>query len=219
MMYLGSKSFTKDLDVVVYSEEEYDAILCALDDLGFERDKPTEGMKRANLSEILKRGEYRIDLFAKSICGKLQLSDTMIARASTHFESDNVCLYSCSAEDVFLLKSITEREGDVDDCNRLLLYSPRFDWDAFIKELEVQMRFGDAVWITYVVERLMMLGIDSRFPGAFRSISKIEGEYLENWASHQIDSSCRKNPVLIVSILTSITKIILHPAPIVHAET
>lgn len=64
MMYLGSKSYTKDLDVVVYSEDEYDAILSALDDLGFERDRPTEGMNRANLSEILKRGEYRIDLFA-----------------------------------------------------------------------------------------------------------------------------------------------------------
>lgn len=182
MMYLGSKSYTKDLDVVVYSEEEYDAILSALDDLGFERDRPTEGMNRANLSEILKRGEYRIDLFAKSICGKLQLSDTMMARASTRFESDDVCLHSCSAEDVFLLKSITEREGDVDDCNRLLLFSPRFDWDAFIEELEVQMKFGDAVWVTYVVERLMVLGIDSRFPDVFNSVSMIEEEYLKNWA-------------------------------------
>jgi len=199
MMCLGSKSYTKDLDLVVYSEEEYNAILDALDELGFERDRPTEGMKRTNLSEILKKEEYRIDLFAKRICGKLQLSDTMMSRATIRFESDNVRLHTRSAEDIFLLKSITEREGDIDDCNRLLLYSPRFDWDAFIKELEVQMGFGDAVWVTYVVERLLALGIDSRFPDVFNSVSMIEKEYLEHWAVRRNNPMYRICPVFVIN--------------------
>jgi hypothetical protein len=188
MMYLGSKRYTKDLDLVVRSEGEYDAIHEALVELGFDVSKPTDGMTRADLSDTLKKGEYRIDLFSRRVCGKLQLSDTMMARAVERIETENVCLYSCSAEDVFLLKSVTEREGDADDCDRLLLNSPRFDWDALIEEIRIQMGFGDAVWITYVAERLLRINVDFRFPEVFDSVSMMENEYMEDWA-HRMDDS------------------------------
>jgi hypothetical protein len=188
MMYLGSKRYTKDLDLVVRSEGEYDAIHEALVELGFDVSKPTDGMTRADLSDTLKKGEYRIDLFSRRVCGKLQLSDTMMARAVERIETENVCLYSCSAEDVFLLKSVTEREGDADDCDRLLLNSPRFDWDALIEEIRIQMGFGDAVWITYVAERLLRINVDFRFPEVFDSVSMMENEYMEEWA-HRMDDS------------------------------
>ena len=59
MMYLGSKQYTKDLDLVVSSEEEYRTLSDALTKLGFVSNRPTAGMRKANLSDTQERGEYR----------------------------------------------------------------------------------------------------------------------------------------------------------------
>ena len=119
MMFLGSKEYTKDLDLVVTCQNDYNSVIEALSELNYSSDKPTCGMDRVDLSDTQIKDRYRIDLFNTKICGQLQLSDSMKQRAQKRFESEKITLYSCAAEDIFLLKSVTEREGDTADCNRL----------------------------------------------------------------------------------------------------
>ena len=182
MMFLGSKQYTKDLDFVVCSEGEYNDLSDALKRLGFVSDRPTDGMKKVNLSDTQKRDGYRIDLFCRKICGQLQLTDSMRERAQMIIDCDSVTLFSCAAEDIFLLKSVTEREGDVDDCNSLIFLASQFDWDSLVEEIIRQMGFGESVWITYVMERLERMKIDVRYPDVFNTLSLLEKEYLERWA-------------------------------------
>ena len=182
MMFLGSKGYTKDLDLVVSGDREYHMIIKALSEMGFISDRPTKGMDNVNLSDTLVRGAYRIDLFDRTVCGCLRLSDSMKERSTKRYESEKVSLLSCSPEDIFILKSVTEREGDLSDCNNLIRVAERFDWPSFLKELELQMGFGEPIWITYVVERLIRMNFESRNPGVLKAVTSMEGTYLNQWA-------------------------------------
>ena len=182
MMFLGSKQFTKDLDWVTCSENDYRAVSEALSSIGFTSDMPTCGMDKADLQDTLTRGEYRVDLFDRMISGSLLLSENMKARSVSRYESGSINLYSCGAEDIFLLKSVTEREGDIADCNSLIRSSTNFDWSVFISEIRGQMAVGNPVWITYVMERLDVMDFRSRRSDVYKLVRELEGNYLEEWA-------------------------------------
>ena len=182
MMFLGAKKYTKDLDFVVSNGDDYGAVLRALSVMGFRSDKPSLGMDRANLSDTQVLGEYRIDLFNKVVCGQLQLSDTVMERSSKRYDSDNISLYTCSGEDIFLFKSVTEREGDISDCENLIRAVQKFEWSSFIEELRIQMTFGKPVWITFVTERMVRMGYDELLPDIFGEISQMEKEFMTKWA-------------------------------------
>lgn len=183
MMFLGMKGYTKDLDLVVSNEDDYRMVTGALSDMGFVSDRPSKGLEKLNLSDTQVRDDYRVDLFSKEICGKLQLSKAMMNRATRRFTNDSLSLYSCSGEDIFLLKSVTERRGDLEDCNSLIRGSATFDWDSLIDEIRNQAFSGETVWITYLIERMTELRIDSRRPDVYKAISMIERECMEKWAS------------------------------------
>ena len=182
MMFLGSKGYTKDLDVVVSNETEYHKMIDALSRIGFVSDRPTKGMDNTNLSDTQVRGVYRVDLFDRTVCGELRLSETMKERSVIRYESQTITLHSCSPEDIFLLKSVTEREGDISDCNNLIRLSEKFDWGSFLEELRIQMSFGEPIWITYVVERLLKMNFESRNPDVLKNVTQMEEDYLSRWA-------------------------------------
>lgn len=188
MMFLGSKQFTKDLDLVACNENDYRDVSEALSSIGFTSDMPTCGMDKVDLQDTLTRGEYRIDLFDRVICGSLLLSETMKARSVSRYESGSINLYSCGAEDIFLLKSVTEREGDIADCNSLIRSSTKFDWNALISEIRGQMAVGNPVWITYVMERLDIMDFKSRRSDVYNLVKELEGNYLEEWADRYENS-------------------------------
>ena len=182
MMFLGSKEYTKDIDLVVSSKEEFQIVIDALSSLGFRSDRPSDGMGKVNISDTQVRGRYRVDLFNRVVCGQLQLSESMKKRSHEQYRTSNYSLHSCSAEDIFLLKSVTEREGDISDCNNLIRVSPEFDWNSFIEELKVQISFGNPVWITYVMDRMIRMDFKNRRPDVFKRVFELEEEYLQNWA-------------------------------------
>lgn len=65
-----------------------------------------------------------------------------------------VCL--CSNEDVFLFKTMTDRERDLTDCESIV--GAAVEWDVIIDELKSQIkRSKQDVWITWVGERLDIL--------------------------------------------------------------
>ncbi|MDR0523844.1 MAG: hypothetical protein LBG62_05435 [Candidatus Methanoplasma sp.] len=55
----------------------------------------------------------------------------------------------CSLEDVMIFKSVTERDGDREDCARLIA-SRRIDWNAVLDEIKCQVDAGESAWITWM---------------------------------------------------------------------
>lgn len=111
-MYAGLKYFTKDTDLVVRTEQEYNSCVEAMKRMGFRSIRPGAGYSRMNLSDMLEREDgYRIDIFNDRVCGKLRLSEGMVSRSKERVRHEGVILSSCSMEDILIFKSITEREG------------------------------------------------------------------------------------------------------------
>lgn len=149
-MYAGLKYFTKDIDLVVRTEQEYNSCVEAMKRMGFRSIRPGAGYSRMNLSDMLEREDgYRIDIFNDRVCGKLRLSEGMVSRSKERVRHEGVILSSCSMEDILIFKSITEREGDLQDC-KAIITGTMVDWMIFLKELEEQISTGEDVWITWV---------------------------------------------------------------------
>ena len=152
----GLKEKTKDIDIVVSTEKEFTNLKNAFLDLGFKGTKPKLGYENMNTSEILVKDELRIDLFNEYVCGQFKLSEGMKKRAEKVEENNNIKVYFCSNEDIFLFKTMTEREGDIADC--LSLGKEGLDWDSILDEIIYQIKeSGRDVWVTWIGERLEIL--------------------------------------------------------------
>lgn len=156
LLYHGMKSITKDIDLVVEKRVEFSAMEIILKEIGFKTKIPDLQYKNLNLSQIFVRDDFRIDLFHKTICKGFSLSPGMIERSTMVLSFNNLTVSLCSKEDVFLLKTLTEREGDLDDC--IALATKGLNWGIILAELKDQIQSsGNKVWITYVGERLDLL--------------------------------------------------------------
>ncbi|MEK6967492.1 MAG: nucleotidyltransferase [Nanoarchaeota archaeon] len=152
----GLKIATKDIDVVVETKKEFVELQHSLQKIGFKSQSIGKEYSRMNLSQIFQRGEFRIDLFEKEVCGGFSLSKGMIGRARKVISLDHIEVYLCSNEDIFLFKAMTEREGDLTDCESLV--GAAVGWDIIIDELKSQIKMSKQdVWITWVGERLDIL--------------------------------------------------------------
>lgn len=159
----GIKEATKDIDLVVSTKQEFFEIQNALRIIGFKSQIPEREYAHMNLSQIFQRKDFRIDLFERNVCARFSLSENMIKRAEKVIALSNMTVFLCSNEDIFLLKTMTEREGDITDCiNIVSTQNP--NWEIILKELKEQIKQSKQdVWITWVGERLDMLqdrGID-----------------------------------------------------------
>lgn len=109
-----------------------------------------------DLSQIFVRGEYRIDLFQKTVCRGFSLSKTMMKRAEKIAKIGKLSIFLCSNEDIFLFKTMTEREGDTEDC--ISLAGENLRWTTIFSELKSQIEQSkQKVWITWAGERLDLL--------------------------------------------------------------
>ena len=188
MMYAGLKYFTKDIDLVVRTEHEYDVCVEAMKRMGFRSIRPGAGYSRMNLSDMLERDDgYRIDIFNDRVCGKLRLSDGMVSRSSERVRHEDVALSSCAMEDILIFKSITEREGDLED-SKAIITGTMVDWNVFLTELESQIETGEDVWITWIADRLWLLREDAglSIPVLDRVI-RMADDYLERWESELLE--------------------------------
>jgi len=126
LLYNNLKPGTKDIDLVVDNTLDYELLTNALKQSNFVLEKPTKEYKRFELENILVKDNYRIDIFNKIVCKNLFLSKNMILRAKLVKEYKFIRLYACSNEDILVFKTITDREGDIDDCYSLSLQN--LDW-------------------------------------------------------------------------------------------
>lgn len=152
----GLKIITKDIDVVVKTKNEFIELQYSLLKIGFKPQIPGKEYSRMNLSQIFQRGEFRIDLFEKEVCGKFSLSNGIIGRARKVMDLSCIELFLCSNEDVFLFKTMTDRDGDLTDCESIV--GAAVDWSVIISELKSQIESSKQdVWITWVGERFEIL--------------------------------------------------------------
>ncbi|MGV8162435.1 MAG: DUF6036 family nucleotidyltransferase [Candidatus Nanoarchaeia archaeon] len=158
LLFQGMKPATKDIDIIVDTKEEFLELQKILLKLNFKTNKPGLEYSRMNLSQIFQREDLRIDLFEKEVCGKFYLSKSMIKRAKNIGDEGmkNLEIYLVSNEDIFLFKTMTEREGDLTDC--ISLATKGLNWKNIIDELKAQTKEKKKeVWITWVGERLDIL--------------------------------------------------------------
>ena len=147
MRIKGLKARTKDLDIVVNTKEEFDALVKALTELGYEPKGNLEYSKedlRLFPSIIMNHiSRSRIDLYTKKILRTLSLSSNMISRADLS-DFNNLRLGILKNEDLFLLKAVTSREGDIQDMASIAQLNyvgdgqyrqKDFDWDIVWDEI------------------------------------------------------------------------------------
>lgn len=146
MVFRGLKDGTKDVDLVVMSKTERDAIVTALtstaDRYTIEMSLPEyEGLDAVLLR---KQGDVGVDIFVSRIMTKFILSPSMQRRAGTPQRFGNLIVSHCSNEDIFLLKSITKRPDDDQDV--LVLAGTGLDGSILRSEALEQQRLTGENW-------------------------------------------------------------------------
>ena len=136
------KDRTKDCDIVVKDQKAFRTIIKILKNIGYESINGTNYSPeddRIGPSDILRHGSRsRIDIFTNIIGKKIYLSSRMMKRAEIK-RFGHLLLGILKIEDVFLLKAVTDREGDIHDMQRLA-QSEGFNWDMVWDELERQQK-------------------------------------------------------------------------------
>ena len=152
----GIKPRTKDCDVVVTTEEHGRELVRTLEELGYVSVNKlhfTQDDNRVDPFDILEHPtRSRMDLFKTRIAGKLLLSDGMKSR-STHEIFGRLNLYNLCNEDLFLLKAVTSREGDIQDMS-LIVQAGSFDWETVWKELIRQEHYTRTNFSSSVLESI-----------------------------------------------------------------
>lgn len=163
MTFLGAKAATKDIDLVVTSSRESDDLIKAMRDSGFEHvNKLTREYQALDATVIMQRPDkMRFDVFARKVCGKLEIDEKMQSRAAFYKTFGNLDVYLMSGEDILLFKGMTERVADLDDMR--ILVERGTDWDIIKKECFSQKNSG--LWADFLGGKLLDLkekhGIDS----------------------------------------------------------
>ena len=152
LLFRGLKGSTKDIDIIVKSSKEKTELEKTLRNLDFKGNKITHEYKNLEITYILKRDDFRIDLFMNRVCSTLSISKGIETRAENIFSGKNLNVFVCSNEDILLFKAIARREADIEDCIALARQS--LDWNIIIKEINYQIKKGKEIWITYLAEGL-----------------------------------------------------------------
>ena len=158
------KHSTKDCDIIIESKDIFENLVKILISIGYKRIIKTEysdedmRMKPDDIFEHAQKS--RVDLFTHTIMHELSLSPSMKKRADIiHYKKLNVRLLR--NEDVFLLKAVACREGDIEDMALLVTGSPdtpehlqhgSFNWSTVWEEILVQERIcstGDFTMIIF----------------------------------------------------------------------
>ena len=141
------KDSTKDCDIIVENKSDFDNLAEILTNIGYQRRLKTsysDEDKRIKPDDIFEHEQKsRIDLFTSTVMENLSLSSTMRERADIK-DYGLLKIGLLRNEDVFLLKAMANREGDIQDMAALVTGSPNtphelqhgsFDWNLVFEEI------------------------------------------------------------------------------------
>lgn len=158
MIFHGVKTVTKDVDIIFNSEPNLKAFLTAATATGMKNlsDLPEdyEDLNAYYISDS--ENGVRLDVFLNQVCNALILSKGMKERANIVYELPNITIRACSKEDIFLFKSITLRDDDLDDMATMA--EKQLDWNTI--DIEVKTQPDSRKWMKRMLERLMDLEDD-----------------------------------------------------------
>ncbi len=185
MMFYGAKDETKDVDMVFLEEDCLNMMKRALSKMGFDEKQSVVKIfrryeKARNTPVMMVRGEERFDLFLREII-TMKMSETIIDRARETHEFGNLLIKVVAPEDIFLLKSATEREKDKADALSLI-QKFKLDWKVIIGESLHQTKLGQHLFPVFLFGFLYELKEDlkAEIPGyALREIRNISEDLLE----------------------------------------
>jgi predicted transcriptional regulator len=139
MAFRGLKDTTKDIDLVVTTEAEFDRLLAALDDQGYEEVSELDETYQQLGARLCVENddECRIDVFNRQVANKLIFSDGMRQRSEEYITSNEFAVRLTALEDIFLFKTVAKRPDDIDDMNTLVQTS--LDFSAIEEEIASQV--------------------------------------------------------------------------------
>jgi hypothetical protein len=177
----GLKEATKDVDVIVQSSHELNALADSLESLGYRSPssvKVSRPYRKMEARKILENDEgFRWDIFYRQVCGALTLSDGMISRATSFYNKKTLKVVLASKEDIFLFKGITEREADLDDMR--LLAESGLDWKVIERECRNQSVSSGRLWENALLQNLTDLRDKHKISSPIeRTLERIVGERL-----------------------------------------
>jgi len=181
MALRGEKDATRDLDLVLTSQDDADELKRALVGIGFvvNARRPDECRALVDAVILNKPAGLRADIFIQKVCDKLHFSEGMRSRARLVDKLGKLTLFMCSREDIFLLKSVTERTRDLDDM--MSLFRSGLERDIILEECDLQTRlagFRDSpVWEAFLLVKIEEMeeryGVDIPWKRALRSRAEI----------------------------------------------
>ncbi|MFH1696524.1 MAG: DUF6036 family nucleotidyltransferase [Candidatus Diapherotrites archaeon] len=178
MVFRGLKVTTKDIDLIFDNRAEMETFVSAAEKAGFATVKIPRAYERLEISCLLENCEnnWRLDIFLGRFAGKMRFTHAMKKRAKPLREFHNLNALLLSNEDIFILKSITERKRDLEDMKLLLGFG--LDWKVIESEMLAQDDF-----IIHTFPGISQLtdeyGIDINFSGKLKVRYE---EKMEEWA-------------------------------------
>ena len=152
MIYRGLKAATKDVDIVVIKSGDLNTFSRTLKDMGYiEIKELPRDYQRIGASFIMRISDgFQCDVFYRQVCQSLVLTPRIMERAEPRSGFGNLSLSLMSPEDLFLFKSITERELDLEDMK--ILVESGVDWDIIFDECQEQS--GYKIWEAFLLVKL-----------------------------------------------------------------
>ena len=150
MGFYDLKTATKDIDVIVKTENEAITLLKALKESKYKNLGKIElaYLKMKTRAVIENSDGFRWDIFVNVVCGGLMLSREMILRSNLFKKFKRLTVYLISPEDIFIFKAVTSRQRDREDM--FALFSHSLDIKIIKEEIRRQAQLDTSkAWLSY----------------------------------------------------------------------
>lgn len=176
LAFYGLKEATKDIDAVLDSAEHTRQLIESLKSIDYiELLSLPEVYQKMKASAILEnRDGFRWDVFDRNVCNALFLSDSIRSRSTPLWHGKTLEVFGFAKEDIFLFKSITERNLDLADMR--VVAESGIDWDLVLNECKLQSDKSGIIWETGLYDKVRDLrlayGIRAPFERQVREIAE-----------------------------------------------
>jgi hypothetical protein len=153
MSLRGQKTATKDIDLVFVDNGQRKRFIDAITKIGFRSlISPGEEYRKMGARIYVDREERWLDIFNERICNMFLVHEGVLGRASEYLALKRLRVLLMSPEDIFLSKSVTERDGDLEDM--YTLFTRGLDEKRIIDEVAFQASRSNKIWESFLALRL-----------------------------------------------------------------
>lgn len=153
MIFRREKLSTKDVDIVLLTEGHARELEAVFNKMGMKVNSRLRDELQINVDALQRPW---VDLFVGRVCGGLHLTESMKQRSEHIADYGNISLFMLSREDIFLLKSVTDRLRDLYEMRTLFLEG--LDEKVLFAECDIQDRLEPddqpRVWEAYLLVRM-----------------------------------------------------------------